>query len=149
MKESKKIGALKKCRDEYISRKDECSMIIISWKRGDKSGIISRKLMDAILQLCADFTQGMIDKLEGKEPERYCVAVIRDPGAAQTYEEEGIDGLNKYIEEWGADPIYKEFDTEAEQNAYLQGLADIGAGDERAPASYAVIMDEDYNKLEV
>lgn len=149
MKDSKKIEALKKCRDEYISRKDECSMITISWKRGDKSGIISRQMIDAILQLCADFTQGMIDKLEGKQPEKFCVAVINDYAAARIYGEEGIDALNDYCEEWYIEPIRKEFDTEAELNAYLAGMADIGAGDERAPEEYAVILDEDLKKLKV
>lgn len=144
-KDKAKITAnLTKCRDEYIKRKDECESITIWWKGGDKSGIGSPKMIKAILQFCASFLQRELDGID-----KYRVAVIRDPGAAQTYEEEGIEGLNKYIEEWGADPIYKEFNTEAEQNAYLQGLNDIGTGDKRAPDSYVVIMNEDYNKLEV
>lgn len=149
MKDQKKIEALKKCRDEYIARKDECSMITISWKRGDKSGIISRKMIDAILQLCADFTQDMIDKMEGKEPEKFCVAIINDSDAAHVYEEEGIEALNEYGEENYINSIHKSFNTEAELNAYLQGAADIGAGDERAPSDYAVIMDEDLKLLAI
>lgn len=144
---AKKIVALKKCRDEYINRKEECSLITISWKRGDKSGIISRVLMDSILDLCARYTQDVIDKLEGKEPERFAVAVIRDGEAARVFDEEGIDALNEYGENNYTSSERKEFDTEAELIAYLQGLADIGAVDERAPATYAVIMGEDLKKL--
>jgi hypothetical protein len=75
--------------------------------------------------------------------------VIKDYAAAQVYSDDGIDALNDYCEEWYIEPIRKEFDTEAELNAYLAGMADIGAGDERAPEEYAVIMDEDLKKLRV
>lgn len=149
MEKAKKIRALEKCRDEYIERKGECSLITINWERGDKSGIISRVLMDAILDLCAKYAQDQIDKLEGKEPEKFSVAVIKDDAATQIYNEDGIEALNEYCVEMYVEPIRREFNTESEMQAYLKGLADIGAFDERSPASYAVIMDEDLKKLEI
>lgn len=147
---AKKIEALKKCRDEYINRKDECTLITISWKRGDKSGIISRVLMDAILQQCADYTQGMIDKLEGREPKKFRVVVINDDYAANVYDEGGVKALNEYCQENYISSIDKEFDSEELMQAYLEGMFDIAGGDERAPATYLVITDEEeLKKLEI
>lgn len=144
-KDKAKITAnLTKCRDEYIKRMDECNLITILWEGGDKSGIANRKMIKAVLQFCAAFLQRELDGVD-----KYRVAVIRDSDAARVYDEEGIEALNEYGEDNYVSSERKEFDTKAELDAYLQGLADIGAGDERAPVNYAVIMDEDLNKLEI
>ena len=138
------MAILTKCRDEYIKRMDECSFITIEWKAGDKSGIKSPKMLKGILKFCASYLQKEIDGID-----KYRVAIIRDEVAARIYDEEGIKALNKYGDENYVSSELKEFDTEAELKAYLQGAADIGAGDERAPANYAVIMDEDLKKLKI
>ena len=140
---------LKQCRDEYTAKQDSCAVVIFQWRDGGKAGIGNPTMTKKILQFCAEEAQKQIDELEGKQPKEYRVAIIGDSDAAQVYDEEGIEALNEYGEENYINSIRKSFSTEAELNAYLQGAADIGAGDERAPANYAVIMDEDLKKLTI
>lgn len=146
----KKIANLKKCRDDYMNRLDNCELVIFQWRDGTKSGIGNPDMKKMVLLFCADEAQRQINELEGREQEKFKAVVINDEYAAEIYEDEGIDALNEYCQENYISPIEKEFDSEELRQAYLDGMFDIAGGDERAPANYLVLTDEEeIKKLDI
>ena len=147
---AKTIANLKKCRDEYLERMDDCEVVIFQWRSGGRGGIGNPERKKKLLRFCADEAQKQIDLLEGREPEKFYAVVINDEYAASAYEDGGIDALNEYCLDNYVSPIVKEFASEELMQAYLDGMCDIAGGDERAPASYLVITDkEELKKLDL
>ena len=146
---AKTIANLKKCRDEYLERMDDCEVVIFQWKSGGRSGIGNPEMKQKILQFCADEAQRQIDVLEGRKPEKYLVALMFNEDAVREYESNGIDGLNEYLESEDypdLDIRERQFDSEELMKAYLDGINEF-AGDERAPGSWCVIDYDDLDKL--
>jgi len=145
-----KIANLKKCRDDYMSKLDDCEVVIFQWRDGTKSGIGNPEMKKMVLLFCADEAQRQIDELEGREPKKFKAVVINDDCAARIYEYDGIEALNEYCQENYVSPIEKEFDSKELMQAYLDGIYDVAGGDERAPANYLVLTDEnEIKKLEI
>lgn len=146
----KKIANLKKCRDDYMNRLDDCEVVIFQWRDGTKSGIGNPEMKKMVLLFCADEAQRQIDELEGREPKKFKAVVINDDCAARIYEDDGIEALNEYCQENYICPIEKEFDSKELLQAYLDGMYDVAGGDERAPANYLVLTDEnEIKKLDI
>ena len=146
----KKIANLKKCRDDYMNRLDDCELVIFQWRDGTKSGIGNPEMKKMVLLFCADEAQRQINELEGREPKKFKAVIINDEYAAEIYEDEGTDALNEYCQENYISPIEKEFDSEELRQAYLEGMYDVAGGDERAPANYLVLTDEnEIKKLDI
>ena len=145
-----KIANLKKCRDDYMSKLDDCEVVIFQWRDGTKSGIGNPEMKKMVLLFCADEAQKQIDELEGREPKKFKAVVINDDYAARIYEDDGIEALNEYCHENYVSPIEKEFDSKELLLAYLDGMYDVAGGDERAPANYLVLTDEnEIKKLDI
>lgn len=151
MKENaEKIANLKKCREEYLAKMDDCEVVIFQWKSGGRGGIGNPEMKKKILQFCANEAQRQIDMLEGREPKKFKAVVINDDYAARIYEDDGIEALNEYCQENYICPIEKEFDSKELMQAYLDGMYDVAGGDERAPANYLVLTDEnEIKKLDI
>lgn len=151
MKEKeKKITTLKKCREEYLARKnDSDTKVIFRWKDGTQGGIVNPEMTKKIMQFCADEAQRQIDELEGRVPEKFHVALLFGEYAVQEYESGGIEGLNSWLEgEEFPDLDIRErhFDTKEQMQAYLDGINEF-AGDERAPGDWCVMDYDDLNKI--
>lgn len=146
----KKIANLKKCRDDYMGKLDDCEVVIFQWRDGTKSGIGNPEMKKKVLLFCADEAQRQIDELEGREPKKFKAVVINDDCVARIYEDDGIEALNEYCQENYICPIEKEFDSKELLQAYLDGMYDVAGGDERAPANYLVLTDEnEIKKLDI
>lgn len=145
----KKIANLKKCRDDYMGKLDDCEVVIFQWRDGTKSGIGNPEMKKMVLLFCADEAQRQIDELEGRRQESYHVAVLFGEDAVQAYEQDGVDGFNEFIDETGF-PDYeireKDFDSEELMKAYLDGLNEF-AGDERAPGNWCIVDNDDLKKM--
>jgi len=145
----KKIANLKKCRDDYMGKLDDCEVVIFQWRDGTKSGIGNPEMKKKVLLFCADEAQRQIDELEGRRQESYHVAVLFGEGAVQAYEQDGVDGFNEFIDETGF-PDYeireKDFNSEELMKAYLDGLNEF-AGDERAPGNWCIVDNDDLKKM--
>lgn len=150
MKENaEKIANLKKCREEYLAKMDDCEVVIFQWKSGGRGGIGNPEMKKKILQFCADEAQRQIDILEGKETEKFHVALLFGEYAVQEYENGGVDGLNDWLkgEEFpDLDIRERHFDSKELMQAYLDGINEF-AGDERAPGDWCVMDYDDLNKL--
>lgn len=150
MKENaEKIANLKKCREEYLAKMDDCEVVIFQWKSGGRGGIGNPEMKKKILQFCADEAQRQIDMLEGKEPEKFHVALLFGEYAVQEYENGGVDGLNDWLkgEEFpDIDIRERHFDSKELMQAYLDGINEF-AGDERTPGDWCVMDYDDLNKL--
>ncbi len=147
---AKTIANLKKCRDEYLERMDDCEVVIFQWRSGGRGGIGNPEMKKKLLRFCADEAQRQIDELEGKEKEQYHVALLFGEYAVREYEAEGIDGLNGYLESEqfpDFDIRIKDFQSEELMQAYLDGINEF-AGDERTPAGWCVIDYDDLKKLD-
>lgn len=147
--QANKLAMLKKCRDEYLSKKDDCEAVVFWWKDGKKSGIGNPDMKRNVIQFCADEAQREIDLIEGRRQESYHVAVLFGEDAVQAYEQDGVDGFNEFIDKTGF-PDYeireKDFDSEELMKAYLDGLNEF-AGDERAPGNWCIVDNDDLKKM--